>query len=251
MSEQWIIEWQPGSQWDAEAFFNSRTVFYPGSGFDGQPVATFNGTSQISQFIGKVSCFLYVDYGISQEAVEAELAHPERGFRGYHRIDRVRLSQRDLCPRGWQAHLHPPHAPATARSAIEPYAFLDILERDEEVGSTHGQERIAVLFLAADGIAAFDALYCQDRYNRPAPLCVVLQDHGFGGNYDSFGGGGLLSQLAHQTSRLPNYLLVADHTPPWHGYAQCSSVSAVIGGQHGNVRRLYERIARTKQDSPP
>ena len=70
---------------------------------------------------------------------------------------------------------------------------LEILQRESGLNDAHGPSRLAILFLGADAIATYDALFCQGDGTR-SPYVVVLQDHGFGGNYDSFGEGGTLEQ---------------------------------------------------------
>ena len=64
------------------------------------------------------------------------------------------------------------------------------MERKPEYDEAHGPKRLAIIFLFADGIASYDALFCQSR-NKCEPFGVLLQDHGFGGNYDKFGMGGI------------------------------------------------------------
>jgi len=97
-----------------------------------------------------------------------------------------------------------------------------------------------VLFLFADGIAAYDALFCQDR-GRRAPFLVLLHDHGFGGNYDRFGRNGLLERIADRAGVLPDYLFVAENTDAWRGYARCSDFPGNVGGATPTIRRLWRR----------
>lgn len=219
-----------------DAFWQSRTVYYPGFGSDGHPVKFFN-----SNHLAK--CFVYADYLVDEEEVCADLDNPAIAysghFRGYHSVERIRLSAADLAPVGWR-----PHAPSPrshwARPRIRPYALLERLKRDAGLDDSHGALSLSILFLGADGHASYDALFCQDGRQR-APYAVVLQDHGFGGNYDRFGRGGLMERIAITTGVFPKYLLVAENTRPWDGYVRVPGMEGSRGGLHSELRHLYQR----------
>ena len=190
-------------------------------------------------------CFVYADYGVDRPTVEKELEDPEHRFRGYHTFDRVNLTDRDLSPRGWTPHINPPElARERDRFATAPaFGFLELLERDQNFDDSHGALRLAILFLGADGIAAYDALFCQEG-SVPAPFAVVVQDHGFGGNYDRFGRGGSLERLAARCNVIPQWLLVAENTEPWAGFGRAPRVEGDRGGMHAHLRFLYQRGER-------
>jgi len=232
---QWLDEFENGEMFDRGLFFGSRVVYYPGSGTDGQPVKLF-GSSHSAH------CFVYADYGIAQSALEAELARPTRHFRGYHTLARIQLNESDLVHRGWEPHVDPnDEAPDRYRHChIIPFGFLEVLERDHSLDDNHGARRLAILFLGSDGIAAYDALFCQQGDTSP-PFAVVLQDHGFGGNHDKFGQGGLLERIANRCNVIPQCLLVAEGTMPWDGFVRAPDVDADAGGMHATLRFLYER----------
>jgi hypothetical protein len=232
----WLDQYRDGMPFSREEFFGSRVIYYPGSGTDGHPVKVFGSTHS-------AHCFVYADYGITQTALEAELGHPRHGFRGYHRLARLQLRETDLVPNGWTPHVRIGEVPPDkhqlpAAVAAAPFGFLEVLERDREFDDDHGARRLAILFLGADGIAAYDALFCQVAHHSP-PFAVVLQDHGFGGNYDRFGRGGLLERIARRCNVVPRWLLVAENTDPWHGF-QRVDVDGDPGGMHHHLRFLYE-----------
>lgn len=230
LEPQWLGDWSPGTSIPADSFMASRVVFYPGSGTDGQPVKFF-GSRHLAR------CFIYVDYGITREHIERELlAHP---FAGYRILGRVPASEHDLSPGGWTQHLRGDEVGTPPFPVVRPYALFVVLERDADRDDAHGPRRLCVLFLCADGVAAYDALFCQGDGNRA--LAVVLQDHGFGGNYTTFGRGGALEMLASRTDSAPQLLLIAENTDPWEGYRPVESEQAEPGGVHGHVRRLWER----------
>jgi hypothetical protein len=179
--------------------------------------------------------------GITQADVEAELRHPTRRFRGYQTVARLHLVESDLVPGRWVPHVGPADLPPDRyRFAAPPFGFLEVLEREPEFDDGHGARRLAVLFLGADGIATYDALFCQG-YRRPQPFAVVVQDHGWGGNDDRFGRGSLLERLAIRHEAVPRWLLVAENSDPWDGFAPVPGVDGDPGGMHAHTRFLHER----------
>lgn len=221
------------------ALLQSRIVFYPGFGNDGHPVKFFN-SRQLA------NCFVYADYWMTEQQVKADLDNREymEHFRGYHSVKRIQLMPTDLTPDGWKPHVPPPDH-KWAKPRIQPYGFLEILERDTNFDDAHGAQRLSILFLGADGHATYDALFCQTP-QRP-PYAVVLQDHGFGGNYDQFGRGGLMEKIATTAQVFPELLLVGSNTQPWDGYARVPAVEGSLGGMHNQLRHLYQR---TPQELP-
>jgi hypothetical protein len=235
LSPRWLDEFRTEDAFRPQEFFASRVVYYPGSRTDGHAVKLFGSTHS-------AHCFVYVDYSITQATLEAELAHPEHGFRGYHTLDRRQLAEADLTPNRWVSHIDPRDVPQHKQpiAAFHPFGFMEVLERDRGFDDAHGARRLAILFLGADGIAAYDALFCQND-SPPVPFAIVLQDHGFGGNYDYFGQGGLLQTIASRCNAIPRFLLVAENTQAWNGFEQVPEVEGDPGGMHATPRFLYRR----------
>lgn len=234
----WLQAWQPSKKIAVTDFFASRVVFYPGSGTDGQPVAFF-GSGHLAH------CFVYADYGMTREHVTLELGDAGHPFAGYVSIGRQDLLENDLTPHGWVPHILPAGAVQGSLATVRPYAFIEILERRSGFGEGHGPQRLAVLILCADGVAAYDSLFCQPR--STLPFAVVLQDHGWGGNWTTFGQGGCLDSLVSQTLRLPEYLLVAENTDAWQGYIPVEGMIAGGGGMHGFNRQLWCRANQVEE----
>jgi hypothetical protein len=229
----WLHDWSPAAKVSIDDFFASRVVFYPGSGTDGQPV----------QFFGlrhAAHCFVYADYGITRDHVQKELGADGHPFAGYKSAGHEELLEHDLTPNGWLPHINPKAAPPGPVAPVLPYAFVEILERRPGFDDAHGPQRLAILFLCADGVAAYDSLFCQ--VNATAPYAVVLQDHGWGGNWTTFGEGGHLEKLASSTGRLPQFLLVAANTDVWGGYSAIDGATLGGGGMHAFERQLWKRI---------
>ncbi len=231
---EWLADYSESDPFPRTEFFRSRVAFYPGSGNDGHAVKVFGSTHA-------VHCFVYADFMVSREMLERRLEHPEVSFRGYRTLARRQLSEADLVPNGWTPHIRPEgmNFGKEPREHVVPYGFLEVLGRESESGDDHGPRRLAVMFLGADGVATYDALFCQDA-SFPAPFGVLLQDHGFGGNYTRFGQGGLLDKLAKRCSVRPTYLLAAENTTPWDDYERID-IDCDRGGMHGDLRCLYRK----------
>jgi hypothetical protein len=228
----WLARHRPGDRFDRDAFFNSHVVFYPGSGTDGHPVELFGTTHSAHTFI-------YADYGVTADRVKQELAPGGHPFAGYRSLDRIQLQMQDLTPRGWK-----PHAGAQDYGFVStaPYGFVEILERTEDKADQHGPRLLAVLFLGADGIATYDALFCQGD-GTPGPLAVLIEDYGFGGMFRGgrFGRGDLLERIATQCTVMPRWLLVAENSEPWEGFTRVAEVEGDTGGMHHRMRYLHTR----------
>lgn len=164
---------------------------------------------------------------------------PDHGFKGYRLLDNISLSPRYLTPEGWVSHLYTSELRKVHYlfSNITPYAFLQIFERSSAYDHTHGLLRIAILFIGGDGIATYDALYCQGGRNPPSAL--IIQDHGFGGGYARFDNDGLLHKIADCTKQFPEYLLVGKNSEEWPRYFCVDDSDVVFGGMNCTARRLF------------
>lgn len=231
----WLEKFDIGSTFNRDDFFASRIVYYPGSGTDGEPVKLFGSTHS-------VHCFVYVDYGISKNQIESELAHSTHSFLGYRTLARLLLSESDLNLNEWCAHitLESKATHNRCHTHTTPFGFIEILERKHQYDDNHGAHRLAILFLGADGIATYDALFCQ-KNNISPPFVVIVQDHGFGGNYDRFGADGLLEHIANNSNAIPQWLLVAENTDSWRNFERIPNVCGDRGGMNKSLRFLYAR----------
>ena len=233
----WLGEIRAGDAFPHRQFSSSRVVYYPGSGTDGHPLKVFGGSHS-------AHCFVFADYRPPRTKVETQprnaddLRHP----RGYKPLLVEPPTESQPRPGGWRPHVALPRNLtecaanwATRRPAGGAYALWAILERREGFGDSHGPSRLALVFVGGEGVATFDALFCQGDAARP--WAVVLQDHGFGGNWTRFGGhGSLLWCLAQQYAR-PEWIFVGRGTHPWPGYVCVSGADP--GGMNALPRRLY------------
>ncbi len=232
----WLRKFNQRSVFNADDFFGSRVVYYPGSGDDGHAVKVF-GSSHSAH------CFVYADFAVSRATIERDLSSPDRKFSGYDMVARIALRPTDLTPMRGKSHIiatekqqWDAHFKNFLSMQVESFAFLEVLKRHENLGEDHGAERLAILFIGADGHAAYDALFCQD--GRKAAFAILLQDHSWGGNYSSFGEGGILQSIATRAERLPDILLVAMNTTPWPGYRDLEGLESSVVRQIVS-RRLY------------
>ena len=215
---EWLREFHPGKSRPLADFLKSRIVYYPGSGIDGDPVEVFGASHS-------AHCFVYADYWLSKDELTKELH--THGFRGYNILDEVSFSENEVMSAiPWRKHfLSEEELRAAAKGTAEmretshpsPYAMLVILERKSSFDDDHGPERLAILFLGADGIATYEAIFANG--NAPQFFGFLLQDHGFGGNYDRFGRGGLLEKIMNASKVYPHFILTADDSP-YEGYAR-------------------------------
>ncbi len=185
------------------------------------------------------------DYGISEERIKNELEDPMYRFSGYHTLASIPLSVDQLSPNGWVHHLAQKNIENSLRfNNVSPFALFVILERDHNLSEDHGARRLAILFLGADGIATYDALFCQQEIF--CPFVVFLQDHGFGGQYSPFGGGGLLESLAYAQRAIPMWLIVAENTRSWRYFNRVPDIDGDLGGRHGMIRYIFRNNQRAK-----
>lgn len=215
------------------SFMQSRTVFYPGSGLDGHPISIINKSRS-------AHCYIYADFGVDTKQIESTIEN--QGFAGYHQGPRFELKKRDFG--FWRPTLTRITDSKPSQKSFVPYSFIQFFERDAENDDTHGANRFAVMFLGADGHAAYDALYCQNN-GSIHPFITVIQDHSCGGNYSKFGRNGRMNQIASAAKVHPDFLLVSENSIPWENYDHCFvnsvRIQSSIGGQHKNQRFLMQR----------
>lgn len=223
----WLAVHRPGQHIDFNEAFQSRILYYPGAGTDGTPMKLFNQAEYCHLHI-------YVDYGVKHNQILNETCK-KGAIPGYSLLDYQELSPADLVPNGWTPHLNAnqnPPFPSFAENG-DVFGLIAIFQRGEE---GIGCDRFALIYLGGDGIATYDALFLNTLHR--APDVLVLQDHGFGGNYDCFGKGGLLDELGHVIPS-PKYMLIGDNTLPWEDYDRLGDVLPSYSGIY--LRYLHAR----------
>ena len=154
-----------------------NSLYYPCSDFDGKPVKFLGGN---------IASFVYVDYGNTSINTMEQI---RKGFRGYELLaDSRSITKQELAPRGWDPI--PPNLddgnPTQHRDHIkEPFCFWTVFRRRDDFPVSHGPRRFSLLYLCADGVAAFQALYIKNRI-APQIVALIAPGHGFGMNYTDF-----------------------------------------------------------------
>ncbi len=227
---KWLKEYNKESILNFNEILSHRIVYYPGAYTDGQPIRTFNKARY-------AHTFMYVDYMVEKEDTIKELSIKD-AFKGYELYDIRDVDDKQLTPKGWSPSINLPlidYGRTTFKA--KPYCVIAIFNRKSTFGDEHGNERFALIYLAADGIATYDAIFA--NYNR-APAVILLQDHGLGGNYDRFGKGGLMEKIAIATNTFPKYIMCEiQKNTAWHSYELVKDVMCEIGGMHKNRRYLW------------
>lgn len=230
----WLRNYNPGDFISFQNFMSGHVGYYPGSGNDGNLVTVGNMSHCVHSFI-------HLDYLLTKEELNGYLR--DEGFSGYHEIGAIEWSEIDIFPNGKSHHN------ITSRESpdvfidknAEPYYLLKVFERNPDKDDCWGSSRFAVAFFMADGIDTYWQLFCRTK-SRP-PFLFLLQDYGFGCNYDKFGRGGTLSRilLSHR-SACPEFVICATNTTIWDGYEEVKGVNPTIGGMSRHVRCLFRKV---------
>jgi hypothetical protein len=153
------------------------SLFYPSSGFDGDPV---------KHLAGKIYSFIYVDYGY--EETELENALQERGFNGYEVLGSRSVLPYELTPQGWQQAL-PKKSDGNplihARHIKKGFCKWIVFERKKEFQSDHGPHRFSLLYLCSEGVCTYQCLYISNRA-YPKMVAIIQPGTGFGFNWTNF-----------------------------------------------------------------
>jgi hypothetical protein len=154
------------------------SLYYPASEFDGWPVKHLGGL---------VHSFVYVDYGPPREELAENI---RRGFVGYHLYGQRDVLRQELAPENWRPSFQPAlstferdvMSDVTRAARKEPFCKWFVFERNAERSPDHGPARFSLLYLRADGIAAYEPLYVRNKC-RPWGLALIRSDTGFSGGY--------------------------------------------------------------------
>ena len=118
-----------------------------------------------------------------------------------------------LAPNGWRIRVEPDraeyHEPDQYSDIFEkPFAEWFIFERTEEYDESHNPYRFSLLFICADGAAAYQALYLENRMT-PKILAIIQPGEAFGCNWTNFTNRGqiLARSVFHGGNPLPEYLI--------------------------------------------
>ena len=206
----WLAGYQPGmgeSPNAVESFLQSRVAFYPGSGVvDGELFETFTAAHS-------VHCVLHADL-MESGSLAADIV--TRKFRPYIHV----AGYRPLEVQVWSAD-----KTQTQLGLIQSHPFdqdpelqgacWSILERESGWTDANRPVRLAFLHVQCEAVWLYWNLWV--RRHRSAPFGVLLQDHGWGGNWTSFDRNGALHKLVRRSGRLPKWLL-STPSSVWPGF---------------------------------
>lgn len=178
----WLVSVDPSKMQEAPFPLKdllADSLYYPACGLDGDPV------KHLSRWFHS---FVYCYYHYSREMFLTGLR--DRPFRGYHVLGTRQVVADELAPNGWtQPWLSKGEREQVKRYADErartPFREWVVLERDLDAPLGHGPERLSLLYLNADGVAAYRALYGANGLTARA-VAVIQPGHAFGGNWTDF-----------------------------------------------------------------
>jgi hypothetical protein len=139
-------------------------LVYPGAGLDGSPVR---------QCLGAVHSFIFLDYGLTPEAVKVEMTKPRATGTGFAHHRLLGMAEFDPAPLMKAVpEEFMSRNPDWFRSA-PPFGLWAVYEGT----GPHAGERFSFLYLSVEAVQALASLF-----PRKAPRSLVIQEHGFGGN---------------------------------------------------------------------
>lgn len=225
---EWLVNYHPGGQLTFDQILSGRFSYYPGFGHDGTMIYVGNKSHAVHSHI-------LLDY---LNKLEEDLKQVN-SITGYTSIGHHDWRLTDILPHGKYAY-NVSHKPMRAPNAFikdcQPHYFTEILQRDEGLDDSHGAERMAVTVMRVDGIDAYYQLFVRE-YGR-TPWIFLLQDHGFGCNYDRFGCNGLLHAILKKNKCFPDFVISEDKNI-WDGYEQIVEAGYICGGMNHYRRGLW------------
>ena len=189
----------------------SNSVFYPACGDDGLPVKYFN--EHFAEY--GIDSYVYVDYAMNADRLKGI----QNGFRYYHVVEQIDLAEGDLVAPGTDYRKYASVLTdeeivrqkevvyGMYRSSIRPFARLIKYERNDDADKVRGPERFTMLYIGAEGVAAYAALY-STRGIAPKAIAIIAPGTGFGGNYtDFYDPDSALLKLVRQGKSQPEYIM--------------------------------------------
>ena len=199
------------------------SLFYPACDIDGELIRYCN---MHFSHLG-ICSFVYVDYHTGEERLLENL----NGFLGYHLFAHRVLHPADI---GADKQMKMPdyinpEEYNRYQTDWKPFAHWAVLERDGEYGEEHGPKRFSLLFLGAEGVAAYAGLYLANKIT-PKGIAIIQPGHAFGFNWTNFfDWNAPLARTVRSGKSMPEYMFYGGYTYgynhcPWQGYSQIDRV---------------------------
>lgn len=193
-------------------------LYYPGAGMDYGPLQHFALNLDLAVAV-------YVDYLIRPEMIRDMLRSVSAAEPEFQRV-----SPRDLGCRAWAEFWPGQERSQMFAKPSRAFGFQCDLQ-------IHPGRSTRLIYLATEGHQTFGRLLG----TALQPDLVVLQDHGFGGNWCDFGGDSPMYRMGHTAAALPPLLFSAgENTRVWPGYEAIAEPVLLAGQMHHYERRLYQ-----------
>lgn len=208
MDEIRVPSWLTGDSFDFSiSNILEDSCYYPYGNLQGSPV---------KQLIKKAYSFVFVEYTVSESELLREIE--EHGFKGYRAIHIQDIPESLLTPNGLADFVRPRSGEDSVQRKVDPFCKWFIFENP-----TDGL-RFSFLFLAADAIAAYQALYFSNNV-QPRFLVFVYprgdnrehQDHWRELNKPH---GFFERVLSTNRSCSPKYISFDNHNDCWSSYSE-------------------------------
>jgi len=211
------------------------SLYYPACDIDGGVVKYCNEHFDEME----ICSYVYADYATGEDRLEEYLD----GFRGYSL-----LAARTLRPSDIGAD-----KPLMKPDGIDPKEYLryrqnwrhfakwTVFERDPEFGKEHGPQRFSLLYLGAEGAAAYSGLYLANKIT-PKAMAVIQPGTGFGLNWTDFTNPEApLAKTVMMSDVMPEYFFYGGHGDSsykdfaWPGYNMIGMITNYYPKAEGSV----------------
>lgn len=195
------------------------SLFYPASGFDGNPVQLLGGN---------VLSFVYADCGFCENGsfyenfLKALTGQGQTSkFLGYSMIAGRGVDRSEIVDMEWVPSVGFPPTHPCHEWESRAFAHWSVWKRDEYRDENHGPLLLSLLFLGWEALAAFKATYV----DRVAPKIIAIIQPGGGGASLKADDGQFKHMVMTNRAGVSEYLLCARRTrlpqrPCWDEYDQ-------------------------------
>ena len=158
----------------------ANSAFYAAAGSDWNFIREVNAFDTALD----IKSYIYCDYCIGRD----EVLRTHDKVEGYKVVATKNLNLEDLVPAGIDMSDMPNYINEQYlgwSSIYRPFSEWTIYGRMEDVGEQMGPSRFSVLYIGAEGVKTYRALYW--KYRKSAKLVALIQaGEGFGFNYTGF-----------------------------------------------------------------
>lgn len=203
-------------------------LYYPGAGTDYGPLQHFALNLDLAVAV-------YVDYLASPSTIREMLRSVSATEPTLQRV-----TPRDLGCRGWADFWPDQERSLMFARPSRAFGFQCDLQ-------IHPGRSTRLIYLATEAHQTYHRLLG----TALQPDLVVLQDHGFGGNWRDFGGESPMYRMACAAGALPSLLFSAgENTRVWPGYGAVGEPVLLAGQMHDYCRTLYQRRGGSFRSGP-